>query len=103
MLIDGDELYMVSDGGVATCVDAKTGEAIWQKRLGGNFSASLLLAEGRIYCQDENGTCYVLAVGREFKKLAENKLPERTLASYAVVDGAIFLRGDKHLYRIGGK
>ncbi len=101
MIVGGENLFMVSDGGVATCLDAKTGEQIWQERLGGGFSASLVLAEDRLYCQDENGTCHVLAAGREFKKLSENKLPERTLASYAVVDGTILLRGDKHLYRIG--
>jgi outer membrane protein assembly factor BamB len=100
MLVIGDELYMVSDRGVAACVDAKTGEEIWQERLGGNYSASPVYAAGRIYFQDEDGTAHVIAAGREFKKLAENKLPERTLASYAVTEGAIFLRGDKHLYRI---
>lgn len=103
LLVVGDELYMVSDGGVAACVDAKTGAEIWQERIGGNYSSSPVFAAGKIYLQDENGTAHVLAAGREFKKLAENKLPERTLASYAVTEGAIFLRGDKLLYRIEEK
>lgn len=100
MLVVGNELYMVSDRGVATCLDAHTGEEIWQERLGGNYSASPVYAAGRIYFQDENGTAHVIAAGRKFEKLAENKLPERTLASYAVLQGVILLRGDKHLYRI---
>lgn len=103
VILDGNELYMVSDNGVASCVDALTGKQVWQQRLGGNFSSSLVLAEGKLYCQDETGTCYVLAVGREFKKIAENTLPERTLASYALLDGRILLRGDKHLYCIEQK
>jgi outer membrane protein assembly factor BamB len=100
-LLVGDELYVVSDRGVATCLDARSGESVWQERLGGNFSASPVLAAGRIYLQDENGKTHVLAAGRTFEKLAENSLPERTLASLAVQEGTIFLRGDKHLYRIG--
>jgi outer membrane protein assembly factor BamB len=100
LLVVGDELYMVSDRGVAACLDAKTGEEVWQQRLGGNYSASPVFAAGRIYFQDEEGTCHVVAAGREFKELAVNKLPERTLASFAIIEGAIFLRGDKHLYRI---
>jgi outer membrane protein assembly factor BamB len=93
-------LYMVSDRGVAACVDAKTGEEVWAKRLGGNFSASPVLAGGKLYFLDENGKCHVVATGKTFKSLAVNELPERTLASLAVVEGAIFLRGDKFLYRI---
>lgn len=100
LLIVGEELYMVSDGGVAVCLDAKTGDPVWQERLGGNYSASPVFAAGRVYFQDETGTAHVVEAGREFKKLAENKLPERTLASYAVIEGAIILRGDKLLYRI---
>jgi outer membrane protein assembly factor BamB len=86
---------------VGTCLDAKSGETVWQERLGGNFSASPVFAAGRIYFQDEDGQTHVLAAGRTFEKLAENSLPERTLASFAVQEGAIYLRGDKHLYRIG--
>lgn len=101
LLLVGDELYMVSDRGIATCVDAKTGDVHWQQRIGGGFSASPVFAEGRIYFQDEDGECTVLAAGKKFQKLAENAIAERTLASYAVTDGSLFIRGDKHLYRIG--
>jgi outer membrane protein assembly factor BamB len=99
LLLVGDELYMVSDKGVASCVDAKTGKVVWQNRVGGNFSASPVFAEGKIYLQDEEGKGVVLKAGRKFEKLAECNVGERTLASIAVVDGAVFLRGDKHLFR----
>lgn len=100
LLLAGEELYMVSDGGIASCVDVKTGRVHWQERIGGNYSASPIHAGGRIYFQNEEGTGVVLKAGREFEKLASNALGERTLASYAVGDGALFIRADKHLYKV---
>lgn len=100
-LLIGDDLYIVSDNGVATCLDAKTGEQHWQKRIGGNFSASLLLAEGRIYLLDENGKTYVFKPNPdEYEELAVNTLPGRTLASIAAADESLFLRTDQAVYRI---
>jgi outer membrane protein assembly factor BamB len=102
LLLVGEELYMVSDAGFASCLDARTGKVHWSKRLPGTgYSASLLGAGGRIYCQSENGIGTVLEAGKTFKQLARNDLGERTLASYAVCDGALFIRTAKHLYRIG--
>lgn len=98
------EIYMVSDRGVATCLDALTGEEIWQERLGGNYSASPLYADGRIYFQNETGETFVVKPGRKYELLAQNKLENtRTLASYGVVDHAILLRTDTHLLRIEAK
>ncbi len=99
-LLDGDLLYVVSDRGVATCLDAKSGDVIWSERLEGNFSASPILADGKIYFQSEDGVGYVVKAGKTFDLLAKNDLKERTLASYAVADGAIFLRSAEHLFRI---
>jgi outer membrane protein assembly factor BamB len=99
-LLVGDELYMVSDSGTASCLDAKTGKAHWQERIGGNYSASPLYADGKIYCQSEEGTAVVLKEGKRFEVLARNPLGERSLASYAASDGAFFIRTEKHLYRI---
>lgn len=99
-LLVGDELYFVSDNGIASCVDAKTGKVHWSERIGGGYSASPVFAPGRIYFQNEEGTAVVLKAGKTFEKLAENPLGERTLASYAVADGALFIRSEKHLYRI---
>jgi outer membrane protein assembly factor BamB len=101
LLLAGDELYMVSDNGIASCVDAKTGKVHWSERIGGGYSASPVFTEGRVYFQNEEGTGVVVKAGKQFEKLAQNSLGERTLASYAVTDGALFIRSDKHLYRIG--
>jgi outer membrane protein assembly factor BamB len=99
VLLVGDELYMVSDDGTASCLDAKTGKVCWHERLGGPFSASPVYAAGRIYFQTEDGVGIVVKAGKQFELLARNPLDERTLASYAVADDALFIRTAKHLYR----
>ena len=100
VLVVGDELYFVSDNGVATCLDAKTGKVHWTKRLGGDFSASPVFAEGRIYFQNEAGVTTVVKAAKEFESLATNDLGERTLASPVPTDGAMFLRSESNLWRI---
>jgi outer membrane protein assembly factor BamB len=102
ILVD-DLLYMVSDGGVATCLDTKTGEAVWTKRLGGNFSASPIAAAGRIYISDQDGKTFVFKPGREYEQLAANKLDDGCMASPAVSGKAIYLRTKTCLYRIEAK
>lgn len=97
----GDEVYAVADSGVATCFDAKTGTVHWQERLDGNYSASPIHADGKLYFLSEEGVGTVLKAGRTFEKIAVNKIDERTLASYAVADGALFIRSASHLFRIG--
>jgi outer membrane protein assembly factor BamB len=100
-LVVGDELYFVSDSGIATCLDARTGNVHWNERIGGGYSASPVFAEGRLYFQNEEGIGTVLKAGRTFEVLAKNDIGERTLASIAVIDNAIFLRSKSHLWRIG--
>jgi outer membrane protein assembly factor BamB len=100
LLVD-DVLYVVSDIGIATALDAKTGKPHWQQRLGGNYSASPVFADGRIYFQSEEGLTTVIAPGTAFRLLARNELDGATLASLAVSDGSIYIRSDTHLYRIG--
>lgn len=99
----GDDLYLVSDKGIGTCLDAATGEVHWQERIGGNFSASPLAADGRIYLLDEDGVTTVIAPGHTYQELAKNTLEGRTLASIAVAGRALYLRTDSHLYRIEAK
>ncbi len=99
-LLVGDELYLVDDDGIATCLDAVTGTQHWQRRIGGNFSASPTLADGKIYLLDEDGKTTVLAPGKKYEVLATNTLEGRTLATPAMVDHSVFLRTDTHLYRI---
>jgi outer membrane protein assembly factor BamB len=95
-----DLLFLIDDGGIATCLEAKTGEQIWNDRVGGNYSASPVYAEGRIYFFSEEGKTAVLEAGRQFKILAENKLEDGFMASPAIAGKAFFLRTRTHLYRI---
>ena len=99
-LLVGSELYFVTDNGIVTCVDAKTGKEYWRARIGGNHSASPIYADGRIYFLSEEGESVVLAPGQQLKHLATNQLEGRTLASMAVSGGSIFIRSDTHLYRL---
>lgn len=100
-LLVGDDLYVVSDLGIVSCLDARTGAVQWQQRIGGNHSASPVFADGRIYFLSEEGVATVIAPGKEFRKLATNELDGATLASMAVADASIFIRSHSHLYRIG--
>ena len=100
LLVDG-ELYVVNDGGIASCLDAKTGEAYWQQRLGGEYSASPVFADGRIYFLSEEGAATAIAPGRVFRRLGTSSLDGATLASMAVSDGSIFIRTETRVYRIG--
>jgi outer membrane protein assembly factor BamB len=99
-LVLEDEIYYVSDGGIATCADAKTGAVHWRERLNGGFSASPVAAEGRVYFQNETGVGYVVKAGTTYELLATNDIGEKTLASYGVVDGALFIRGEKMLWKV---
>ena len=99
-LLVEEEIYFISDRGVATCLDAKTGRQHWQARLKGGFAASPVYVDGRIYFLNEGGETTVIEAGQKFKKLAQNQLGNRTLASIAVSGAAIFLRTESHLYRI---
>jgi outer membrane protein assembly factor BamB len=99
-LLVGDELYIVNDGGIASCVDAATGTAHWVQRLGGGFSASPVFADGRIYFLSEDGGATVIAPGKEFRRLATSTLDGEILASMAVADRSIFIRTGTHLYRL---
>jgi outer membrane protein assembly factor BamB len=99
-LLVGDDLYVVNDTGILSLAEAKSGRLIWQQRLGGNYSASPVLADGRIYFQSEEGVTTVVAPGRVFKKLAANTLDGAMFASMAVADRSIFIRTNSHLYRI---
>ncbi len=100
VLVDG-LIYLISDkGGVLTCLDGKSGEAVWTERLGGNYSASPLNAQGRIYFFSHEGKTTVVKPGRKFELLAENELDDGFMASPAVGGKALILRTRTNLYRI---
>jgi outer membrane protein assembly factor BamB len=100
LTIVGDLLFGIDDAGIATCWEAKTGEVLWSERIGGNYSAAPLAAEGRVYFSSEEGRTTVVAAARAFTKLAVNQLEDGFMASPAVSDRALVLRTRTHLYRI---
>ena len=103
-LLLGEDLYVVSDGGVLTCLDAKKGVERWQKRIGGQYSASPIAAGGNVYLLSEEGDGVVFkADGAKYLPVAKNALGEKTLASYGVIDGDLLIRTETNLYRIKGK
>jgi outer membrane protein assembly factor BamB len=94
-------LFAVTDGGIATCMRAETGEIAWQERLGGSFSASPVAAEGRIYFVSDDGETTVVEAGVEYRVLSRNPLREKVQASPAISQGHLYLRTEKHLFAIG--
>lgn len=100
ILLIGDLIFMISDSGIASCLEAKTGKQLWQERLGGEFSASPIYADGHIYCADQSGTIHVLEPGPTFKKLASNKLADGCMASPAALGKSLLVRTKTHLYCI---
>ena len=95
-------VYAIDDTGSLSCLDAISGELLWKEKLIGNFSASPVLAGDTLYCCTEDGVCYVLKVSSAGAEIIwETDLEERILASPAVVDEAIYIRSDPHLWKIG--
>jgi len=103
LLLVDELLFMVDDGGVATCLEAKTGKEVWKERLDGSFSSSPLYAHGRIYFFDQDGQAIVIEAGRTFKTIAVNHLDDGFMASPAASAGALYLRTKSALYRIEDK
>jgi outer membrane protein assembly factor BamB len=101
LVSDGKLVYCVTDAGIARGLDLQTGEEIWRKRLGGNYSASPLLAGGKIYFQSEQGECVILEAGDAGNEVSRNELPGRIFASYAVAGQDLIIRSETSLYRIG--
>jgi outer membrane protein assembly factor BamB len=100
LLLARDLLFMVSDSGIVTCLDARTGAEVWRSRLNDSYSASPIYADGRVYFFSEEGKTTVIDAGRTFKVLAENYLDDGFMASPAIDGRALFLRTRTHLYRI---
>jgi outer membrane protein assembly factor BamB len=99
-VIAGDLIFNVHDKGVATCLDAKTGDELWTRRLGGEFSAALLYGDGKVYLFDHDGATTVLKADREYTELAKNRLDDGCMASPAVTGKALILRTRSALYRV---
>ena len=96
-------LYAVTEAGVVNCFDAKTGEVVWQERIGGNHSASPVVADGNIYFLSEDGESAIVQAGPEFKLVARNTIGEKCQASMAISQGQLFIRSESRLWCIGNK
>jgi outer membrane protein assembly factor BamB len=98
-MVDG-LLYMVSDDGVVSCLEAQSGKQVWHSRIGGTYAASPIYADDRVYFFNQQGKTIVLKPGRSFDPLATNSLASGFMASPAVAGRALFLRTKTDLYRV---
>jgi outer membrane protein assembly factor BamB len=94
-------IYMSTDNGILSAVDAKTGERLWQERVGGTFSASPIAGDGKIYFLSEGGETIVIRAGRTFELVSRNRLDGHFVASPAASGGRVFLRADDRLFAVG--
>jgi outer membrane protein assembly factor BamB len=103
LLLVNELLFSVDDSGIATCYDAKTGEVYWNERIGGNFSASPVYADGVILFCNEQGKCTQVRADKTFKVVSENQLGDGFMASPAISGNAYYLRSRTMMYRIEAK
>lgn len=99
-LVVGDEIYMVSEKGVGSCLDVASGEVVWTERLGGNFSSSPLFADGVIYMANRDGETFVINPGRDYALEATNRLDGAIMASPVAVGSSLLLRTEHAVYRV---
>ena len=104
-LIYGDYLYINQNQAILRCLNAKTGEVAYQQRIGegGSYSASPVAADGKIYLSSEDGAIFVIKAGNKYEQLAKNEMGEILMATPAISDGMLFVRGQHHLFAIGEK
>ena len=102
---DGELLYVVQDNGVVHALDLASGETVYtdQRIEPGTYSASPILADGKVYATSEDGVTTVYRAGPEFEILATNSLPGYTLSTPSVSDGHLYIRAGGTLYSIGGQ
>jgi len=100
VVVAGGMLYMTTDAGIAQCLDTKTGKEVWRKRIDGQYSASPIYADGKIYFFSEEGVATVLAADEQAKVLARNTLPEGFMATPAIAGDAFYMRTKTALYRV---
>ena len=101
LVYDRGLLFMATERGIASAIDAETGQTVWKERLGGVFTASPVIANGKVYFIEESGKTYVVEAAHEFKVVSTNDIRERVLASPAISNGILFLRTDNHLFAVG--
>jgi len=102
-LIKDDLLFLWTDSGIASCLDAATGKRHWRERVGGNYYSSPVWIDGRLYCTSKEGEVVVIAADKTFKLLARNPLGEKCFAIPAVANGVMYQRTQTKLFSLGGK
>ena len=101
-LVYAGKVFAVAGQGFISCADAKTGTLLYKERAKGAFSASPVAADGKVYCLNETGSCYVLdAKSETYDVIATNDLGETTLGTPAIANGLIFIKSEKTLFAIG--
>ena len=100
-VIDGDRVYVLSKAGVLAAADAKSGDMKWQTRLKGTFWATPVVAGGYAYCANQDGECLVVQLGEKGEIVHTAMLGEPIYGTPAAAGGALYVRGDKHLWKFG--
>ena len=104
MISANGQVITLDDTGTLSGLDAKSGKSVWDKKLPGNFSASPILTGDTLYTVTEDGVCYVVKIAPDAANiLLETDLAERSLASPILLDGALYVRTEKHLWKITGE
>jgi outer membrane protein assembly factor BamB len=99
----GDLLFSWYDKGVVTCLEAASGEIVWQERIGNDYFGSPVCVGGYLYCVSREGEMVVLAAARQFKEVTRVDLGERSNSTPAVADGVMYLRTISHIMALGGE
>jgi outer membrane protein assembly factor BamB len=104
-LVYGDYLYICQNQAILRCLNAKTGEKVYENRIGegGSYSASPVAADGKVYLSSEDGAVFVIKAGAKYEMLAKNEMGEVLMATPAISDGMIFVRGQHNLFCIADK
>jgi outer membrane protein assembly factor BamB len=102
-LAKGDFVFLWSDAGIVTCAREKTGEIVWQKRVGGTYYGSPICVDDRLFCTNTDGEVVVVSATAEFEELARNPLGEVSHSTPAVAGGRMYVRTLNHLVSVGGK
>ncbi|MGE3804375.1 MAG: PQQ-binding-like beta-propeller repeat protein [Gemmataceae bacterium] len=99
----GAYLFQIDDAGFGTCLDGGTGKEIWRERIGGRYQASVIAGAGKLYYTSLDGVVTVARANPKFEVLAKNRMGESIVATPAIADGRIYIRGKDHLYCIEEK
>jgi outer membrane protein assembly factor BamB len=100
-IVYGDLFYVLADNGVLSAYEATTGVRIYQRRLPSSFSASPIAADGKLYLASEDGDVFVVKAGREFELLAKNVMGQALMATPAITQGMLIVRGENTIWGVG--